>query len=346
MVSLEEVVASNSQIATKLPQGSVAVFAGATTGIGEITLKTFVRYAVQPRIYLLARNPASAARVIAECRQINSRGEYDFVKVDLSLIKETDAACAYVTSKENLINIVVLSAGEIKFGKTSEGLNNFLAASTYSRIRVVQNLLPVLSTAGDTTPLARVVNVAGGTHEGDIHTSDIDADDIPFRKLRAHMTSVHAFALESLAEQAPNVSFVHDYPGTVYTDLHKGSGGGFLGLVMRILLELAHFFLARWLFVPIEEAGERHVYLATSGRYRPQTGKASGIDTQDSVALSGSNGGPGSGVYSVGRDCEGPAERAVGVLREMRRNGVKELVWDHVTGKIERINGDSGTVRA
>lgn len=118
MVSLPIVLASNAQIPSTLPEGLVAVFAGATSGIGEATLKTLVKYAVKPRIYLFARTPASAERVIAECRQSNPSAELEFIKVDLSSIKETDEACEVVKKKEKMVNLVVLSAGELKLDRT------------------------------------------------------------------------------------------------------------------------------------------------------------------------------------------------------------------------------------
>ncbi|KAH7063862.1 hypothetical protein BKA63DRAFT_497142 [Paraphoma chrysanthemicola] len=342
MVSLKDVIASNGLIPTTLPKRLVAIFAGATTGIGESTLKTFVKYAVEPRIYLFARSPDSAARVIAACRQINPQGEYEFVKVDLSLIRETDAACEHVKSKEKLVNLLFLSAGEVSFNRTrtSEGLNLFLAASTYTRMRIVQNFLEPLKKAGETTGLARVVNVAGAGTEGKIDTSDIEAFKIPFTQLRPQLVSMHTLALESLAEHAPNVSFVHDYPGAVYTDLHKGAGGA-MGWLMYFLLEGIHALLGRWLFVPIEESGERHIYLATSGRYAPHDGHEMGISQEKSTALRGSNGERGSGVYSVGWDGEGPAERSLVALKGLRANGVKELVWNHMKTEFDRIRGIS-----
>lgn len=40
-----------------------------------------------------------------------------FIKADLSLVKETDHACAQVKNSEKLVNLVVLSAGEISFDR-------------------------------------------------------------------------------------------------------------------------------------------------------------------------------------------------------------------------------------
>jgi NADP-dependent 3-hydroxy acid dehydrogenase YdfG len=120
MVAFSEILASNAQIPSSLPKQLVAVFAGATSGIGEVTLKTFVKYAIEPRVYLFARNQASAERVIAECRQINPRGTYIFVRADLSLVKETDRACEQVIRNEKLVNLVVVSAGEIRLDRSRE----------------------------------------------------------------------------------------------------------------------------------------------------------------------------------------------------------------------------------
>lgn len=116
MVAYSAVLASNAQISTHMKKPFVALFAGATSGIGEVTLTTLLKYVPQPRIYLFARNETSAERVIAKCQQINPQGQYTFVKADLSSIKETDHACDFVKSTEVSVNLVVVSAGEIKLG--------------------------------------------------------------------------------------------------------------------------------------------------------------------------------------------------------------------------------------
>jgi NADP-dependent 3-hydroxy acid dehydrogenase YdfG len=120
MVNFSDVLASNARIPSALPKRFVAVFAGATSGIGEATLKSLLKYAVEPRIYLIARNQTSAERVIAECQQLNPRGEYIFVQADLSSIRETDRACEHIKSREKLVNLVFLSAGQFDLDKTRE----------------------------------------------------------------------------------------------------------------------------------------------------------------------------------------------------------------------------------
>jgi hypothetical protein len=228
---------------------------------------------------------------------------------------------------------------------TCEGLNLFLAASTYTRIRIAQQLLPLLTAAAATTPLARVIDVAGGTREGPVDTTNIGAINMPISKLRAHTISLHTLAWEMLAHDAPSVSFIHSYPGPVYTELHKGVSG-VLGWLLYIAITAWHTLLGRWMFVPIDECGERHVFLATSGRYKPRTGGASGLDVPVHDGISrGSDGVMGSGVYSISWDGEGPTDRSVGVLEGLKKDGVRELAWKHFVEEFDRVRKGTGDVR-
>lgn len=133
MVKLQKVLASNAQIPASLPKQLVAVFSGVTNGIGEVSVKTLAKYVVEPRIYLFARNQSSAERVIAECRQINPRGQYTFVQVDLSSVKETDRACEYVKSKEKMVHLLLMSAGELKLNSRKSIHRPLVVSQPYSR---------------------------------------------------------------------------------------------------------------------------------------------------------------------------------------------------------------------
>jgi hypothetical protein len=63
MVSLKYVQLSNGRIASALPPHLVCVFVGATSGVGEYSLKTFAKYANQPRIYFVGRSQEAADRI-------------------------------------------------------------------------------------------------------------------------------------------------------------------------------------------------------------------------------------------------------------------------------------------
>ncbi len=117
MVSLKQIQSSNSRIGTALPSGLVAVFAGATSGIGETSLKQFAKQAVKPRIYFIGRSQESGNRVKAELQKLNPEGEYTYLSVDVSLIRSVDDVCRDIKAKEQSINLLFLTTGTLVSGK-------------------------------------------------------------------------------------------------------------------------------------------------------------------------------------------------------------------------------------
>lgn len=113
MVSLELMRASNSLVATNLPAGLVAVFVGATSGIGETTLRQFAKQAKQPRIYFLGRREQEGKRIEADLEKLNPGGEYHFVQTDVSLMKNVDDACRQLRARESAINLLFLTCGSL-----------------------------------------------------------------------------------------------------------------------------------------------------------------------------------------------------------------------------------------
>ena len=113
MVSLTDVQSSNSRIASALPPGLVAVFVGATSGVGETSLKQFAKYACQPRLYFIGRSQEAGDRIAAECKDLNSEGEYIFIKADVSLLCTVDDVCRDIKSKEKAVNLLFLSTGSL-----------------------------------------------------------------------------------------------------------------------------------------------------------------------------------------------------------------------------------------
>jgi short-subunit dehydrogenase len=116
MVCLQDIQASNAQIASTLP-GLVAVFVGATNGIGEFTLKQLARHACRPRVYFTGRSKEAGDRIVAECKDLNGEGEFTFIKADTSLIQNVDTVCHEIQAKEGAINLLFLSAGTLIEGE-------------------------------------------------------------------------------------------------------------------------------------------------------------------------------------------------------------------------------------
>ncbi|KAI1266319.1 NAD(P)-binding protein [Xylariaceae sp. FL1019] len=320
MVSLEAVKAANAGLSSSLPSGLVAVFVGATAGIGEISLKKFAQYASSPRVYFVGRTQDAGERIAKECQKLNPEGQFNFIATDVSLISKVDELCEELKSKEKTINLLFLSAGvpSLNRSKTSEGLHLLAVLNYYSRIRIINNLMPLVKGAQN---FRRIVDVGGAGLEGELDETDFQGLEVPQDKLRGHLISLVTLGLETVSRDAPEVSIVHNYPGTVATR--------FLDVVPKEMLQ--HLSV-----MPIEESGERQLYLATSPRF-PAAHDARAADAD--VAI-GSNGKIGSGMYSIGADCElaGSAESRA-VLTSLRDRGMVEKVWNHTEEEFNRITG-------
>jgi hypothetical protein len=156
-------------------------------------------------------------------------------------------------------------------------------------------------------------------------------------KRRGQMVSMTDMALETLAEQAPEVTFINDYPGPVKTGITR-EANSLIGWVMRLVLSV----IGPLIYIPIRESGERHLFFATSAIYPPRVGDEVGIELAGGEIARGTDGVVGSGVYSVGWKGEAAGEGVVELLAGLRGEGMKEKVWEHTLGEFERIVGSTG----
>ncbi|RJE19551.1 hypothetical protein PHISCL_08106, partial [Aspergillus sclerotialis] len=202
MATLSQVHVSNAQIPTTLPPNLVAVFVGATSGIGEAALKEFIRNARSPKCYLVGRSEQAANRIIDECNALNPDASVVFMRADMSLVKEADRLSERIISVESVVDVLFLSAGTVIFDRseTSEGLHTLAALTFYTRLRITQRLLPLLQ---NSTSLSRVINIAGGTKEGTLYADDFQALTIPFYAIRGHLATLITLGHEALAARAP-----------------------------------------------------------------------------------------------------------------------------------------------
>lgn len=146
MVTLTNVQSSNAQIATALPPGLVAVFVGATNGIGETSLREFARHARQPRVYFVGRSQEAGDRIAADCRELNPEGEFIFIKADISLLKSVDDVCREIASKERCINLLFLTCGSALSHVGSYILSRSLLLEAFTRNQNIEYCPPLIQT--------------------------------------------------------------------------------------------------------------------------------------------------------------------------------------------------------
>ncbi|KAK7188560.1 hypothetical protein DPSP01_005523 [Paraphaeosphaeria sporulosa] len=325
MVDLTTIHASNASLPTHL----TAVFVGGTSGIGLYTLLALARRCKVPNIYFIGRSQQAADRILADLHTLNPNGTYTFIPSDVSLIKNVDAVCAQIAAKESHINILCLSQGTMSVGQeTSEGMHLIASLILHSRIRFTVNLLPLLRAAPGTK---RVVSIFTGTKEGPLTAPELQMRTVKSPlKARGQAASAVTLLLEEMGRRAPEVGFVHTYPGFVSSNIGRD-----FGVVVKGLGWVLERTVGKWLYIPVEESGERNLWLCTSGRF---AGAAAGEEKGVEVAV-GTDGRAGSGVYTIDEKGESGCEVVLQVLRDMRVQKRDVWAWEEVRKEFLRITG-------
>lgn len=322
MVSDKDIRASNALInGATAPR--VAVFVGGTSGIGQLTVKALVATGTSVRIYLIGRQ-SSAERMrtfIEQLHTINPDAEVIWTEGQIALLADTKRICDVIKSKESRVDLLFLSAGYAPFGarnETSEGIEVTQSLEYYSRILFIQHLLPLL----DRSEAPRVISVLGGGLE----RASLDLDDLDLKKpgnfgaLKAQpqFLTMNTIALEKLANDAPNVTFIHSWPGWVNTgNARRGAEpNSIMAWFVRLILEPIIGLFA----INDDVSGQRYLFQSTSaafgGRGVPWNGKA-GLNTLEK---------PENGLFLVNYKCDCTSNaKKVALLRELAR----DKVWSH-----------------
>jgi hypothetical protein len=77
--------------------------------------------------------------------------------------------------------------------------------------------------------------VGWGGKEGPIDVNDFEAWNVSLFKARSHFTFVVTLSLEAIAQAAPEVFLIHDFPGPVRSGLVRDAKGVAMFLMKMIL---------------------------------------------------------------------------------------------------------------
>lgn len=139
-----------------------------------------------------------------------------------------------------------------------------------------------------------------------------------------------------MAEKAPDVSFIHNYPGAVNTTFGKDAKG--LTAVARTMFTLVGPLFLK--YRSPDESSILQLYSATSAAFPPATGSAIGVPLGDHVPVSvGTGGKPGSGSYNINANCEKVSHRVEKHLAQAKADGVEDRLWAHVLEEIQQVTG-------
>jgi len=164
-----------------------------------------------------------------------------------------------------------------------------------------------------------------------------DASIIPLTKARGHAASLVTIGMEKLAATAPDVTFIHTFPGPVTSGIGREIQG-ILGVVIRAVSNI----VGPLLNIPQAESGAYHLFFATSAKYPPKhsTGSQGGVLLEDDVEIArGIDGKTGSGMYCIDERGESATPKVEELLQGFRDEGVADEVWKHTQEEWQRIVG-------
>ena len=319
MVAIQAVRKSNACIA-ELPPGLVALFLGATSGIGQSTLIQFASHAVRPRIYIVARPSSAITAMLDELRKRNHEGTYTVIRKDVSLVRETSDVVEFVKSRETKLDLLFESVGFISLSgrqETVEGLDPSMTTRCYSRIWAVYGLLHLLNAA--VSP--RVVSILAGGQESKMNEEDLDLrkpGNYSVIAAAVHSATMLTLAFEHLARENPGISFVHAFPGAVATPLlSRGSTG-----LVRLLMTGVVHPLIKTFATSADEAGARALFYLANDRYSVKHNAILSADGLEKPMLSGG------GIFLINEKSEIVDNEKV--LVDYRVRGVDKDVWRHM----------------
>jgi len=202
-----------------------AVFVGGTSGVGEGTASAFARATKgNAHIIIVGRSKFNADRIIADFPKTET-SQYEFVESDVSLIKNVVKAATDIKSRLNgSLNYLILSQGLLNmegFKPTTEGIDQKLALSFYSRWKFVDELMPYLDKAAAEGQEARVLTVLAAGQGGPLDTEDLGLKkNMTFQRNLAQSPTYNDIMVEEYAKRYPFISFIHIFPGGVATGIY------------------------------------------------------------------------------------------------------------------------------
>ncbi|KAL8785704.1 MAG: hypothetical protein Q9195_008527 [Heterodermia aff. obscurata] len=339
MVNLQSVQASNAALRSTI-SGQVALFVGATSGIAYHTLLEYAKNSSKPRVYVVGRNDTTLSKITAELEALNPEGTFFAIKSEVSLLKNVDAACEELKSKEKRLDLLLMCPGYVKINPiyNTDGLEETISLHYYVRARFIQNLLPLLSAP----PTSRIVSIHGAGNEGKLNENDLElAHSFSVRAAAMHTATMNTLALAEIAATHPSISCLHVFPGIVMTKATEHIVAKDWVLPLRLLWAYVVLPIAKFFAVTLSESGQRHLFHATSARYKPTAKPGAGVPLQPGMTVAiGEDGREGTGCYILNYDGEPIGNQ--NLFDEYRKKEMGKKIWQHTDEVFDRVLGVSG----
>jgi NAD(P)-dependent dehydrogenase (short-subunit alcohol dehydrogenase family) len=191
----------------------VVIVTGASSGIGLETAKQFA--SMGWHVIGQGRNPERCAAAEAVIREkCEADGKVDFLRANLSLMKETKRLASEIKSLTDHVDVLINNAGGIRDGKylTAEGTEETFAGNHLAPFLLTRELMPLIEAAAAIRPAETVRIIAVSSVAYAIAAKGLNFGDI--QHLEGVFTPRSIYCEAKLANQLFNVALNARLDGT------------------------------------------------------------------------------------------------------------------------------------
>lgn len=260
-MALKEIAAAN---ATTQLAGKNAIVTGGTSGIGQGIAMRLAR--AQASVTIVGRNKVRGDEIVAQMTALAPQATHRFVSNDAFSLREGQAFATKYIAEHDRLDYLVLSQGMATtqgFTPTPEGLDHKLCIHYFSRVNIINSLLPLLKFTSASGGDVRVLSIlSAGVHSPYLaYEEDFELKKNYSMKNAADSAGFYNdLGLDALARANPEMTFIHSAPGFVNTNWGSELGGFLRGMV-RMIQPLGASprdcaeFMCRGLFDPVAKGG-------------------------------------------------------------------------------------------
>lgn len=238
-------------------QEKVILITGATDGIGRAAAEALARTGAA--VVIVGRDPAKAARVVAELQRASGNEKVSALVGDLALQREARRVARAFKDRFQRLDILVNNVGGLYTTRqvTEEGHEQTLALNYLSGFILVEELLPLLERA----PAGRIVHVTSDAQaQGTVRFDNLQSEGFfwfgwVYGAAKRMIVMATRELARRLRERGSRVTVNCVHPGFVRTNIGQHNGG--------VTPMLMRFMMKRFGLTPAEGA-DALVFLATS----------------------------------------------------------------------------------
>jgi NAD(P)-dependent dehydrogenase (short-subunit alcohol dehydrogenase family) len=152
----------------------IALVTGGTDGIGKAIARGIAGQGIG--LVIVGSNAEKGAIAVSELRKSSGNDQIEFIRADLSLMRNVGALAVKIRERWPRLHYLVLCAGIMRgqHTLTAEGVETNFAINYLSRFALTEALLPCLAAGGVAGEASRILVISGAAQDGTVRYEDVN----------------------------------------------------------------------------------------------------------------------------------------------------------------------------